>query len=295
MPAKPLEIPVRHYQLGRVYGPGMPASGREGLHDQVLRQPAGSVGLVLVHCWNVGQPDGPYPIPPDSIPRGEAGDWVLRAGTILQERIAPVLRAARAADLPVFHLAQEAYAERYASFRQIKDDPEAQPPKTVGGTPGCVEPRPYEEEIADVYGRDFPGTLWATHGDRFDIAEAVKPLASEGVVLDGWQLNCLCRRAGVTTLLYAGFMADLCILHIPGALREMTRRFRYRCVILRDCTTAYEYADTSDGQWMTRAAVRHVESELGYSASSDDVMTALRAVARPADDASAANHSSEED
>ncbi len=255
----------------------MPASGAEGLHEKTLDQPLGRFALVLVHCWNVGAADGPYPIPAGAAPQGEAGDWVLRAHEIIPTRIAPVLRTARAVGLPVFHLAQETYAERYASYRRLRDDAEARVPASGDPVAGCIEPRSFAEEIADVYGPDFPGPIWETHPRTFDVAAAVRPTLDEGVFVDGWQLNALCRRHQVTTLLYAGFMADLCLLHIPGALREMARRFRYRCVVLRDCTTAYEYPDTAAGQWMMRAAVRHVEAELGYSASSADLLTALRA------------------
>jgi hypothetical protein len=45
--------------------------------------------------------------------------------------------------------------------------------------------------------------------------------------------------------------------------------------VLRDCTTAYEYEDTCEGRWMTRAAIRLVETDLGYSASSEDLIDAM--------------------
>ena len=45
-------------------------------------------------------------------------------------------------------------------------------------------------------------------------------------------------------------MADLCLANIPGAMREMFSRFGYHCIALRNCTTAYEFADTCTGQWM---------------------------------------------
>ncbi len=69
-----MRIPVRHYQIAQMYGPGMPPSGREGLHGKTLVWLPGHVGLVLVHIWNVGEPDGPYPIEGKRLP-GHAGDW----------------------------------------------------------------------------------------------------------------------------------------------------------------------------------------------------------------------------
>ena len=79
----------------------------------------------------------------------------------------------------------------------------------------------------------------------------------------------------IDTLFYVGFMADLCLLNISGAVREMANRFGYRCVVLRDCTTAYEFEDTCEGQWMTRAAIRMVETNLGYSADSEAFINAM--------------------
>ena len=105
--------------------------------------------------------------------------------------------------------------------------------------------------------------MWVTHTDAFDIARAVRPQEGEPVVTDGWQLNGLCRRRDIDTLIYVGFMADLCLVNTPGAIREMAGKFAYRCVVLRDCTTAYEFADTHEGGYMTRAAIRLVETSLG--------------------------------
>ena len=136
----------------------------------------------------------------------------------------------------------------------------------------CVQSRTVAEMWNAEYGADFPGAVWKTHADKFDIASSVRPLPDEAVILDGWQLNGLCRRKKIDTLFYAGFMADLCLVNIPGAIREMAHKFKYRCVVLRDCTTAYEFAETVAGGWMTFAAIRLIESGMGYSATADDLI-----------------------
>ena len=53
-----MKLPIRSYQIARLYGPGMPPSGVEGHHERVLEKPVGQVGLVLVHCWNLGEMGG---------------------------------------------------------------------------------------------------------------------------------------------------------------------------------------------------------------------------------------------
>ena len=70
-------LPVRHYQIAQLYGPGMPTSGVEGLYQDTLNVNSGKIGLVLVHTWNLGEADGPYPISEStSWTEGEAGTWV---------------------------------------------------------------------------------------------------------------------------------------------------------------------------------------------------------------------------
>lgn len=273
-----LSLPVRFYQIARLYGPGMPASGVEGLHRRVLEKPLGQVGLVLVHCWNLGESDGPYPIESDAHCPGETADWVPTAHEIVRDRIRPALDAARRAGIAVFHLAQHTYAPKYATYRRIVEDDGLNLPGPPSAVEGCVRPRPVEVQWADEYGADFPGPVWVTHKDEFDIARPVRPEGDEPVIVDGWQLNGLCRRQNIDTLLYAGFMADLCLVNIPGAIREMAGKFGYRCVVLRDCTTAYEFADTFEGGWMTLAAIRLIETGMGYSATSDDFIAACEAI-----------------
>jgi nicotinamidase-related amidase len=252
----------------------MPPTGEPGPGVKTIERDPGQVGLVLVHCWNLGEADGPYPIRPGQRAPGEAADWVPLAHDIIRDVIRPVLDSARAAGIGVFHLAQHAYAGRYPQYERIATDAELRGPglPRPGAGEGCLAPRSRDEKWSDQYGPDFPGAVWVTHTDRFDIARAVRPFESEAVFLDGWQLNGLCRRAGIDTLIYAGFMADLCLLNIPGALREMASRFDYRCVALRDATIAYEFDDTVAEQAMTRAALRLIETDLGYTMSSREFL-----------------------
>jgi len=275
MPEATIELPAQYYLISRLYGPGMPASGDEGLHTCTIEAAVGQVGLVLVHCWNLGEPDGPYPIGPDAHCPGEPADWVPTACEIVRDRIAPVLAAAREAGMAVFHVAQNTYAPRYESYKKVAADPELKAPATEP-VEGCVRPMPVKEIWAKEYGADFPGPVWVTHRDQFDIARAVRPIDGEPVLVDGYQLNGLCRRGDIDTLIYAGFMADLCLLNIAGGIREMVRKFGYRAVALRDCTTAYEYPDTVGDQIMNRAVMRHIETDLGYTADGADLIATFR-------------------
>jgi nicotinamidase-related amidase len=212
---------------------------------------------------------------------GEAADWVPTAHEIIQTKIKPALDAARSAHMAVFHLAQYVYAPRYPQYLKIAADPDLQPPSPEPKFEGCVRPRSVQEMWRDEYGPDFPGAVWVTHADKFDIARAARPLPDEYVFLDSWQLNGLCRRLDIDTLIYMGFMTDLCLLNIPGAMREMAHKFQYRCIALRDATIAYEYPETVEGNRMTEATIRHIETEIGYTATTEDFVRSLERAGAP--------------
>lgn len=274
-----LKLPVQYYQIARLYGPGMPASGREGFHREILEKPIDQIGLVSVHCWNLGQQNGPYPIGPDAHCPGEAADWVPTAHEIVSNHISPVLEAARKTGINVFHLAQYVYAPRYSRYLEVVEDPELNEPSAEPDIEGNLRPQSVDERWKKQYGEGFPGPVWITHAEQFDIAEPARPLPEEYVYLTGWQLNGLCRRLNIDTLIYMGFMADLCLLNIRGALREMSSKFKYRCIVLRDCTVAYEYPDTVEGNMMTLAAIRLIETDLGYSTTSQEFIAACEQAA----------------
>ena len=220
----------------------------EGLRQKTLEKSAARFGLVLVHCWNLGEKIGPYPLAENQGMTETNSDWVIVAGKIIADKIAPVLVGAREIGIPVFHLASGSYAAKYPQYRRLLDDDELKGPEIGYEDRQCVRPVTVDEEWAERFGPNWPGPVWETHPETFDIARAVRPTENEHVVVDGWQLSGLCRRLDVDTLVYVGFMANVCLLHVPGAMIEMAKQFRYRCVVLRDCTVAHELIPTLPNQ-----------------------------------------------
>ena len=80
--------------------------------------------------------------------------------------------------------------------------------------------------------------------DNLDIAEPVKPLDGDVLVVTTEQFDDWLRGQGIDTLLYTGFSANLCILDSPAAIKAMAA-LGYRCVILGQATTADQFPETN--------------------------------------------------
>jgi len=276
--SKTVCIKLRHWQVTNPYGPGenYPANAYEGPVEKLHEIPLAHAALVLVHCWNVGEEGGPYPLSavrPDST-KHLHGQWVVNAQECVNRSIAPSLAAAREVGMTIFHLATNEYADKYPQYAKVRDDPDLRPPDgKLIPTPRCIEPRCAEERYAEIFGADFRGTVWDLFPESFRIAKPVEPKGEEHVVVDGFQLSGIARRLGIRWLFYGGFMLTACLLDVPGAMREMNV-CGYRVVALSDGTVSWEWADTIEHKLMTRAFLRYIEYVLGYSTESREFIRA---------------------
>lgn len=106
------------------------------------------------------------------------------------------------------------------------------------------------------------------------ISDIVSPLVNEIVVdYSNWipddiELHLVLQRHNVKTLFYVGFSTNRCLLVRPCGIKRM-HSLGYQIILLRDCTTGFEYHDTLEGMWATKIAVRQVE-ELGYTCTAKD-------------------------
>lgn len=264
-----------------------PPHEREGYHEDLVDLDPKRIGILAMHCWNVGEPDAPYPYSDDTTDAAMA-TWVPRASKITNERIAPLIEAARNAGVWVCHSAPESYGKRYPQHREGIDELGEEalgPGPGLRHAGGSVRRFSLRERYAKSYGPSFPGGVWETHPDSFDIARSVRPSAEDGVIITTQQLDHLCRKRGIDTLLFVGFMTDYCVMSSPGGIQDMCG-LGYRCILLRDCTTAHEYADTIATGSMTKAAIRRVEYAYGWSAHSRDVVAACEALSAADESAS---------
>jgi nicotinamidase-related amidase len=110
--------------------------------------------------------------------------------------------------------------------------------------------------------------------NRRVIAE-VAPQDDDEVVVNGNQLHRLLRHKQILHLFYAGFAANICVPFKDYGMRAMKDR-GYEIILIRDCTTAIETADTIEHLNLTKNAVRDTELNIGYTVSSSELMETFR-------------------
>jgi ureidoacrylate peracid hydrolase len=196
---------------------------------------------------------------------GSAGGMFDRAGidiTGIQQAVAPtrrVLDGARQAGLPIVHVRM------------------AHPPDLVNAGPTDSPHRRKHVPMQLGDGRVLVEGTWNTR-----ILPELEPQAGEPVVTkhrySGFfetELDSLLRSLDAYTLVTVGFDSRICLA--STTIDAMYRN--YRVVVLRDSigTSPYstgENAETGNGEWAAASAVRFIETNVGYTATSEQWITA---------------------
>lgn len=246
--------------------------GIECREEHLVRQerswtlPAEQSALVLVDCWA------------EHFIRShaEASDAIIR------DRLAPVVAAARATGVTVVHAPAPHWVESYPQWVAYASEVElglAEPPPADPWPPEAFRRRTGEyAEYARV--PEPKVTEWLQDPSRYRIHEALGPAPGDFVIKTGDQLHRLLRHRKLLHLFYAGFAANICILFRDYGTRAMAQR-GYNIILLRDCTTGIEHAETVAGQWLTRAAIDTVETSAGHSTTADQFLAACATATAP--------------
>ena len=96
-------------------------------------------------------------------------------------------------------------------------------------------------------------------------------LSNAGVELDAYL-----KAQGVTTLVYAGYAVNWCILIRPTGILKM-KDFGYDVILVRDGTLAWETPESLEGEWAKKMGVGLVEMIYGESTTLADLGAALTA------------------
>lgn len=264
-------IPLRHQTT-------YPREGEEFTESNFRRQQVvadfdlSEVGLVLLDIHNWGW--GPQPLDPELGLDFELGaehgiGFGRRMKRITEEKIAPALEAARAADINVYHFNIPQILRHYPQW-----DGEYTPlPKTSA----LNRPQTYINRFRDRYQaheRDWSreerrGRL----AEAIDLPEPVKPRGDDHCVSDD-QLDAFLEARPVNVLFFTGFYANACV---RDYFNYATSKYGYLCVLLRDATTGSEYAHTLPTMLRTECAITDMET-VGFSTTTQDFIAACHAM-----------------
>ncbi|MDE2887909.1 MAG: isochorismatase family protein [Gemmatimonadota bacterium] len=255
---KTIRLDVRYYHLTRR------ASVTESeFHLRTLRRdyPANRVALVLVDVWSDHY----------------VSTHLQRGREITLERIVPVAEAFRSVGAAVIHAPSPDCAKRYEAWTRFAGDEEAF---------GRSAPPPDDWPPADFRSKTGDYEAWAQPKDPHDhvfediirnrrIIPEAEPREGDVVVVTGAQLHRLLKHRGILHLFYAGFAANMCVPFRDYGMRAMKDR-GYDIILVRDCTTAIEVADTFENLDLSRAAVIDTEVNIGYTTTHGDLVAACR-------------------
>lgn len=90
-------------------------------------------------------------------------------------------------------------------------------------------------------------------------------------------LESLLKELGARNLVTVGFDSMICLHNtVIDALYR-----NYRVIVLRDCVGTTEHVETREGGWMNWVAIRYIETNVGYTSTSEEFIRACQLVDSP--------------
>lgn len=261
-----MQIKVRHRWMMKASDPNEEPNFRSA--QKTLSLDPAQTAFVLVDMWDAS--DLPREIWPGGV------TFCERAAKITQQCIVPALDAARQAGMTIIHAPTVNVSERYPEhYRRTLELNAPEPPiAPVREWPPDAARQQWNREQWESRYADYSDKELRMLMDDTTIMSAVEPCKDDWLIGTSGQMHEICRREQITSLVYVGFATGMCLLFKPGAMWEMSRA-GYRCICLRDCTTAVENADTYDELLITHAFIDWFEMMMvAYTALSDDFITA---------------------
>jgi nicotinamidase-related amidase len=216
--------------------------------------PVTEAALVCIDCWNF------QPTP----------ETRERVNHCTENHIVPLLAACRRNGMLVIHAPAGDLATRHPNWVQLKPKPARPqwvwPPKEFVERTGPYAhyKRPQDPRI-EVESKRLHKTL--------DFDPRVKPVGAEPVILDGEELHMLCAQRKIMHLFFIGFYTNICVIIRDYGVLAMRKR-GYNVILVRDCTTGMEVAETLADLTCTIGTIKTIEQREA-SVTSDQLIDAL--------------------
>ena len=245
-------LPSRYYRALPIDDPGY--------EEETLELPLASTALVGMHCWNIGCRDGPA-IDVDFCVGAGWPQSTREAARIMAEVVRPSMDLARRVGLRIVHVETDWMDTQYPHVESRRSSAPA-------------EMHPHQRAMLErAHGIDYMTRSPLASMRR---AELVSPQGEEPLFFYSDTLDEDLRRHGIGTLIYMGFMTDMCILAAEGGARQMVAR-GYRCILMRDATVGVETPESYPDRLATRYGTHIFEWSLGHSTRFEQFQAAIAA------------------
>ncbi len=206
-------------------------------------------------------------------------ETLQRIDSISREKIAPALEACRHNDLTVIHAPGPLLANRDPNHVKVLPEgaieqepwpgsPHWPPPAFKEKTGPFVDyRRPYQKDAEDR-------TNWRLTRRKYH--PLIQPREGEPVIANGEELHRICADRGILFLFYVGFNINVCMVGRDYGAYAMLKR-GYEILLLRDCTTGMEIAETVADLSCTRSQIATMEQLDVYTTTSVEFLKAVKA------------------
>lgn len=265
---QPIYLRASYYQqFDADYERAAPGEGYGGWQETRLTLDAAHTAVVVMHAWNHGSRvdfPGWY----------RAVEYIPRSNAILREVFPSLLKAVRAAGIPLFHVVGGGdYYRHLPGYRRAVDlagDATALPRVPVDSSLEALRQFRAEHVFVGEHNRPDVDRGFAA----LDFPDIARPLDHEGIAEDAHQLTALCLDAGVNHLIYAGFAVNWCLLMSPGGMVDMSRR-GVICSVLRQAVTAVENRESAAAEAHKEEALWRIALAFGFVFDVDDFVAQL--------------------
>jgi nicotinamidase-related amidase len=248
-----IDLPVRYYRFYPGDAPLGETPKSIGIHLE-------ETALLLVDVYHAAE----KPETKDLV----NSKWDQAWWEIINDRLAPLIRATRKLGLPVIYTTNSSpriEIRRSAFGIRLEESLGFNP--TVDFREPVVDP--LEFDTGEPVQLCIPPQIAPQGGDYY-----IRKHTYSGFYET--RLDSLLRNLGVKNLICAGFVADCCMLFTMG-----DAVFRgYSTLLVRDCTLSAELPGEVDAFSNTQRTILWIESILGPSTTSEDLMRAFSDAAR---------------
>ncbi len=201
-----------------------------------------------------------------------------RVDSISRNPIASAVAACRAHGLQVIHAPAPTIAHRSPKWLNLVDNDEQQPqwPNSPEWPPQAFKERTGEYAQFKKPVESHEAQNMRRHLNDRDYHPSVRPDGDDVVIATGEELHRHCAQRGIFHLFYVGFNTNACMIWRDYGMMQMMAR-GYTCILLRDCTTGMEIAETLDDMICTRGIIATLEQFGAYTVTSTQLIEALTA------------------